>query len=367
MPVYPGRRKGTQRVTIYARSKQHEWIVEGSRADAVRFEAQKRVELATRSVTAGRASPTFSSFAEEQYEPHARERLARSTWRLVRVYQVATLVEHFGPTKLVELTTELVESFKTKRLATGNRASSVNNELRVLRTMLRWAKETLAIPVADVKIARLKTARPRVSAWSESEVQRLLASVRSTAPELELLVLFLLNTGCRKGEAIAAHWSWIDFRARMLRIPVTAEWSPKDAEAREVPLASSLLSPLRRAWASRRHAEYVFPRSRIEGPYSCFPQELFKRAVTAAKLTGSPHKTRHTFASMFLAACPDLQLLAAILGHSLTRVTELYVHMLPDHLERARGVVDISSPKASPTLAKALARAPGHRRIVGKK
>jgi hypothetical protein len=46
-------------------------------------------------------------------------------------------------------------------------------------------------------------------------------------------------------------------------------------------------------------------------------------------------------------------LLAKILGHSHSRVTEIYSHLLPDHLARARNAVDIA-PK---TLAIALADA----------
>jgi hypothetical protein len=41
---------------------------------------------------------------------------------------------------------------------------------------------------------------------------------------------------------------------------------------------------------------------------------------------------------------PDLYLLARILGHSYQRVTELYAHLLPDHLARAAKAVSLPSP-----------------------
>ncbi|AKU97966.1 hypothetical protein AKJ09_04630 [Labilithrix luteola] len=46
-----------------------------------------------------------------------------------------------------------------------------------------------------------------------------------------------------------------------------------------------------------------------------------------------------TFASKFLERMPDLFALARITGHSHTRVTELYSHLLPDHLAATRNVV----------------------------
>ncbi len=48
---------------------------------------------------------------------------------------------------------------------------------------------------------------------------------------------------------------------------------------------------------------------------------------------------RHTFASHFLQAKPDLFALGRILGHSHTRVTELYSHLLAEHLAETRNVV----------------------------
>ena len=47
------------------------------------------------------------------------------------------------------------------------------------------------------------------------------------------------------------------------------------------------------------------------------------------------------YASHFLRDVPDLFELARVLGHSHVRVTELYTHRLPGHLERARNAVDL--------------------------
>lgn len=50
---------------------------------------------------------------------------------------------------------------------------------------------------------------------------------------------------------------------------------------------------------------------------------------------------RHTYASLFLQRVPDLFLLAEVLGHSSTRTTKIYAHLMPDHLARARGAVAV--------------------------
>jgi integrase len=152
------------------------------------------------------------------------------------------------------------------------------------------------------------------------------------------MLVFLANTGCRKGEAIACEWDWIDFDSNMIRIPSNEAWQPKNGKPREVPISGACMSVLTGPRASER---WVFPKVSGER-YVDFPKDRFWAARNRAKLTGGPHTLRHTFASHFLRAVPDISLLALVLGHSHTRVTELYAHLLPGHLERARNAVNLA-------------------------
>lgn len=109
----------------------------------------------------------------------------------------------------------------------------------------------------------------------------------------------------------------------------------------------------------RAGGRWVFPASHGDR-YTRFPEEQFRRAKKAAGLSGGPHVLRHSFASHFLQRCPDLFLLAQILGHSTTKVTELYSHLLPGHMDRAKNIVDIAP--ALKNVAKAMGEAPEKRK-----
>jgi integrase len=165
------------------------------------------------------------------------------------------------------------------------------------------------------------------------------------APVLPLVV-FLANTGCRRGEALALRWEGVDLERGLVRFWPSRFWQPKNNSPREVPISTAL-----RPWLEgARRSTHVFPsrlideETGIRRPYATWPQKQFETARDAAGLSGGPHKLRHTFASHFLAARPDLPLLAEILGHSSTYVTEIYAHMLPGHLERARDAVSMPAP-----------------------
>lgn len=335
MPVYPGRRAGTHRVVVsLGATQQREWIVEGTKRDAQRLERQEQAKVSEK---LARRAPTFSDFSIETYEPYAKAQFGANTWKRTRRYVVMRLVEHFGAIKLDAFQPLQVERFKQARLRDGMLPSSINAELRTFKAMLRWAKKHMRLPVATLEIKMLPEDRGRrVKAWSRDEVDRFLRVVNDRSPSLLPIVRFLLNTGCRKGEAIAAEWSWVDAPAAMLRIPVNRYWKPKNKCPREVPIDGILPMLL----ALPRTHDHIFI-SLLREPYAEFPERPFKGCVLEAGLTGSPHTTRHTFASHFLASVPDMRLLADVLGHSHTRVTEIYAHMLPGHLERARNVVNL--------------------------
>jgi integrase len=103
-------------------------------------------------------------------------------------------------------------------------------------------------------------------------------------------------------------------------------------------------------------SEWVFPvvtnRMQTKGEkYWEFPDATWSRVLTKAnelakkrdpnarQILGGPHRCRHTYASHFLANKPDLFALGRVLGHSHSRVTEIYSHLLPGHLDGLRNVV----------------------------
>lgn len=353
MPIYKGRRPGTHRVVIWLKGKPLEWIVEGNRGDARQFELDKRVELRAKAVTASRRELTFSELCRERYEPHAAIHLGANTWNNDRVYQVATLKEHFGKLRLSEVGSR-IDSYKKARLAGGMQASTLNLHLKVLRAILNWAVGEKLLSEAP-KVKLLPEGERRVHWWRLEDVATIYRTAREKHAWMVPILHFMLETGCRKGEVIAAEWSWVDWAAQELRIPVTRFWRPKSRKPREVPLSPALLATLRKL---QKDAGPIFPRPDGK-PYEAFPKDAWNRMTEEAGLRCGPHTTRHTFASHFLAKVPDLQLLSKLMGHSHTMVTERYAHMLPDRFEKARGVVSMAPTMATRPKARKTPRKTG--------
>jgi integrase len=343
MAIYK-KSKGKWRVRVWMDGKRRDWVVKGTKAEAEDFEARKRVELARGVAQSGpRAVQTFSAFCESEYRPHAETRLKPSTWSK-QTYLVATLVEHFGKLKLPAFDLAAVEGFARTRLRAGLKPVSVNNELRVLHRILAYAEEL----GHEVTIPRWKPLRERssraVQFWTEKEVGKLLAQCAIHAPDLQSILTCLANTGMRVGEAMALRWADVDLERNTMRVQYHEEedWSPKTDKWRDVPI-NPVLRPF--LTCPRISEKWVFPCASTKERWADWPQRKFNKVREKAGLAGGVHLLRHSYASHFLSKLPDLYLLSKVLGHSHTRTTSIYAHLLPDALDRVRGAV-MMKPKA---------------------
>ncbi len=354
MPVYETDDPKVKRVRIHWKGQPverrigHESGRAVSKAEATAYEARLRRDLEKGARVAYRAVPIFSTFCSspgDYYKyTHSADRLKGSTLRN-RKYQIRTLIEFFGDDPLNEIDVARVLSYQSWRGAGDKatkrhpaRGSTVNSDVQTLRAIIAYARK-LGIPVQDITGVDDVPVRgeKRAKAWSAEQVERLLEAAWQQSPDLFGIVLCMLNTGMRKGEALALRWSMVDLDERIINLEGNEAWTPKDEEPREIPISDAFYEWL--TTASREHA-YVFA-SRKGERFAFWPQRKFDRAIKVAKLTGGAHSCRHTFASHFLAKNPDLDLLRRILGHSTVKVTEkVYGHMLPGRLAAARNVVN---------------------------
>lgn len=344
MAVYRGRRAGTWRVVVHHRGTQLERIVEGAKREARAVERDWRAELeAGRQLGRGRV-PTLAAFCAEHFGRRARAQWRPSTWRSRR-YLLASLLEDLGELRLDQLDLVRVEAYKATRAEAGDAAATLNARLALLGSVLAYARR-LGLRLPERSWERLPPrARRAPEAWSDADVERLLAAVRQRCAWLDRAVRLLLHTGLRKGELLALRWEDVHLRAAEPYLRVQAsrdgEWSPKSVRWRDVPVDDVVRGVLR---GRRASATWVLPSPRTGERYARFPDQAFGAAVRLAGLRGGPHTLRHTYATRLILATRDIYLAARILGHTAARTTELYGHLMPEHLRRAREATSAPAP-----------------------
>jgi integrase len=173
------------------------------------------------------------------------------------------------------------------------------------------------------------------------------------AGEYRLLVLTLGYCGIRWAEASAIKTGRLLVPKRRIRIvqnytDVKGELAlgpVKNHEKRSVPLPRSFADELGSLAHGRRADDLLFTAPE-GGPlrYSNFRARIFDPAVKAAGLEGmgvTPHKLRHTAASLAIAAGADVKIIQTMLGHKDASMTlNVYGHLFPDRLDEVADALD---------------------------
>ena len=173
------------------------------------------------------------------------------------------------------------------------------------------------------------------------------------AGEYRLLVLTLGYCGIRWAEASAIKTARLLVPKRRIRIVQTytdvkgelALGPVKNHEKRSVPLPRSFADELGSLARGKGQNDLLFTAPE-GGPlrYSNFRQRVFDPAVKEAGLEGmgvTPHKLRHTAASLSIAAGADVKVVQTMLGHKDASMTlNVYGHLFPDRLDEVADALD---------------------------
>jgi integrase len=256
----------------------------------------------------------------------------------------------FGSIRLDRLKPSDVESLLVAKRAAGKSASTQRTIHSVLRACLEIAvRDGLLRRNPAAMVARPSPQVTEALYYTGDEVERLLAVAKDD--RLFALIVFMVGTGLRRGEALALRWADVEYEeaddatarvrstlARAAGQLVLSE--PKtDKSRRTVPLPRQVAEELRlhharqaaerlRAGSAWRDLGLVFP-NEVGGFWE--PRGVARRfAVLAhdAGLNGSLHTLRHTTATMLLMAGTPMRVVQELLGHSSFAITaDVYAHV----------------------------------------
>lgn len=247
-------------------------------------------------------------------------------------------------TLLKSITNARIEAYQRERLKSV-KPRTVNLEVVCLMTMLRKAVELGELDSRFLpKVKKIKQTTKRLRFLSKEELDRLLKSAAKYSPDMEAYIRLMAYAGLRSGEAVNLRWLDVDLERRFINVAPHQDWNTKSGKGRYIPINDSLLDFL-----NTRRQQYLESGLVVigRGDYSAYMlQRRFKDVVSDAKLqtTGddkvTAHTLRHTFASHLVMEGIPLYTVAQLLGHSDSRVTEIYAHLAPDHMKEAVNAIN---------------------------
>ena len=267
----------------------------------------------------------------ESFLQYAHDNKAPSTYEFYRHLLSAFVRAHRG-WAVADVTPIELEAFKRKLVAEQLSPTTVNHHLNVVQIMFNWAVKFGYLKAHDLsKVEKLKKPKGRIRFLSEDDEVRLL---EASGPLLRDILVLLLNTGLRTSELAELMWDDVDLDHCVLTVRRSkAERTARNYRPRRIPLTGEALAILER---QPRRAGHVFLNDDGK-PFNRGTLRLrFNRARKKAGLDDvTLHTLRHTFASRLSMNGENLQTVAALLGHTNTRTTEIYSHLADEHLKRA--------------------------------
>lgn len=173
---------------------------------------------------------------------------------------------------------------------------------------------------------------------SANEIDRLLSALQSNPNRTSCdAILFLLLTGCRRGEAFQATWDQFDEDVTIWTKPAA---TTKQRRLHRVPVSSAVTDLLKKRQA-RSTSPYIF--ASHTGNALTDVKKTWTRIRDAADLPDvRMHDLRHTFASLLVSNGQSLPIIGAMLGHTQTQTTARYAHLFDSTLKTAAEAVAAS-------------------------
>ena len=195
--------------------------------------------------------------------------------------------------------------------------------------------------------------------YTAEEIAYIMECLNKEPLKWRALVLFLIDSGCRRGEVAGLKWEEIDFKTGKVNICRNAQYTkekgvyistPKSHKSREIIINKPVLTVLKE-W-KRQQTLLYFGQGKSTDGY-CFTQNegelLNPNTVTAYirdfgkryNLPGMhPHALRHTMATLSIANGADVVSVSKKLGHCNPSVTlNIYSHANEEAQRRATEIL----------------------------
>ncbi len=254
---------------------------------------------------------------------------------------------NFGNYKVNYLVKKDIEKFMNEL---SDRPYAANRMLQLLSSMLAMAQEVGWIDFDPSKDVEKFQEEERHRYFSDKEISNLLKALDDEKDNYNSKIIKLIfATGSRKGEVLAAKWQDFDLE--------NGAWFKKAASTKQkkdsyIPLNRDALEIIH--WLKSRivaekdiknckepiisNEEYLFYNPQTKTNVKDIKIFWKKICQKAGLKNARIHDLRHTFASILVNSGVSLQVAGKLLGHSDTRTTERYSHLINDTLKKATDI-----------------------------
>ncbi|MBU0620614.1 MAG: site-specific integrase [Gammaproteobacteria bacterium] len=212
----------------------------------------------------------------------------------------------------------------------------INKIMNLLRQIINEAADRFNFRTPFLNIKQLKVKRTDVEPFTLDEVRLILSSIR---PDFKSYYTVRFFTGMRTGEVDGLKWKYVDFEKRLILVRETIvlgedEYTKNDSSQRDIQMSNVVYDALKaQEKVTKDQSEYVFctrnwtvldnknVTTRVWYPLLRYLDLKPRRA----------YQTRHTAATLWLAAGENPEWIAKQMGHTTTEMLfRVYSRFVPN-------------------------------------
>lgn len=283
--------------------------------------------------------PKFSEFAMIWLDE------MQVSWRLSYAKTIKMLVEnrllpYFGEMEVGHITKADLIQFRASlgkvRRENGEQISTgyMNRHLKVIQMILSEAADRYQF-TAPERLKPLKVKKTDIDPFTLTEVHTFLDNVNELFINYFTVRFF---TALRTGEIDGLKWRYVDFDRDLILVRESwvggrMEYTKNDGSQREIQMSQPVRSALLKQLKVTGEGEFVFA-TRTGNPYNHrnITQRVWYPALEKCGLRPRvPYQTRHTAATLWLAAGENPEWIARQMGHTTTEMLfRVYSRFVPN-------------------------------------
>ena len=275
------------------------------------------------------SSSGFDSFSKvwlEEKKPEWRDSQISNVEDIFRIY----LIPHFGNVPLNTISKAKIMTFRGKLVKEGNKgrplsASRINHIMTPLRMVLTEASERFDFDNPWKNIKPLSEPKSNVSPFTLDEVMLIINNVRADYKPYYIVRFF---TGMRTGEIDGLPWKNIDFERRQIIVDQAVVngviGETKTSGSNRIIQMNQLVydALIGQQSLTKRQSEFVFcTKAGTPLNHRNVTRRVWYPLLRYLELDKrNPYQSRHTAATLWLAAGESPEWIAAQMGHSNTKM-----------------------------------------------
>lgn len=304
-------------------------------------ELENKASLKVNSVT-NVNTPLFSCFVDEWIDDN------KLSWRKSHLINITSIINkhylpHMGNKKVGEITRVDLIKFRTviaKLPGRGGRETLSNNRINKimdpLKRIFEEASERYDFVSPYYKIKTLKVPKTDIQPFNLSEVNSLITLVR---PDYKNYYTTRLFSGMRTGEVDGLKWKYVDFDQRIIKVRETLvlgdeDYTKNDASQRDIDMSEAVFIALKEQYRSTGQLSgYVFCNTKGEPlDHNNVTKRVWYPLLARLGIDKRrPYQTRHTTATLWLAAGESPEWIAKQMGHASTEMLfKVYSRFVPN-------------------------------------